>query len=73
MLIDSKGFMGTATAEELHNYLIAAGTNNFPKRKPNAAETTNNQGIIEMHQSRAMNQTGIVLYRKDNNKRMQTE
>jgi len=70
MLIDSKGFMGTATAEELHNYLIAAGTNNVPKRKANAADKTNNQGAIEMHQSRAMNQTGVVLFRKDNNKRM---
>lgn len=34
MLIDSKGFMGTTTAEELHNYLIAGS--NFPKKKANA-------------------------------------
>ena len=72
MLIDSKGFMGTATAEELHNYLTA-GTNN-PKKKANAVHGgATNQGIIEVHQSRAMNQTGVVLFRKDNNKRMQTE
>jgi hypothetical protein len=68
--------MGTATAEELHNYLISTGTN-FPKRKQNApvteGEARNTQGIIEVHQSRAMNQNGVVLFRKDNNKRMQTE
>lgn len=62
--------MGTATADELHNYLVGTGTN-FYKKKPNAAGT--NQAIIEMHQSRAMNQTGVVIFRKDNNKRMQTE
>jgi hypothetical protein len=52
MLIDSKGFMGTATAEELHNYLISTATN-FPKRKQNApvteGEARNTQGIIEVH------------------------
>jgi hypothetical protein len=73
MLIDSKGFMGTATAEELHKYLISTATN-FPKRKQNApvaeGEARNTQGIIEVHQSRAMIQNGVVLFRKDNNKRM---
>jgi hypothetical protein len=53
MLIDSKGFMGTATAEELHNFLIAGGGTNFQKKKPKApvreGETTANQGVIEVH------------------------
>ncbi len=60
--------MGTATADELHNYLVGTGTN-FYKKKSNV-KGSSNQAIIEMHQSRAMNHTGVVIFRKDNNKRM---